>query len=63
MQQSVLLGAHSVQVAQKYPTAQSSIFQQPCEIFIRKFPDLCGRDPVMIFKEILLTNKKLTKLY
>jgi len=32
----------------KYPTGQSAISRQPCEIFIRKFLDLYGRDPATI---------------
>ena len=32
----------------KYPTWQNAIARQPCEIFIRKFLDLYGRDPATI---------------
>ena len=44
----------------KYPTGQNAISRQPCEIFIPKFLDLCGRDPATIRnlkKNILVSCK------
>jgi len=44
----------------KYPTGQSAISRQPCEIFIPQFLDLYGRDPATILnlkKNILVFSK------
>jgi len=42
------------QVAEKYPTGQNAISQQPCEIFISKFPHFTG--DILLQFEIFLNN-------